>query len=96
MEVSKKQIEEWKAQHGDVWCIEVDGKKCYLKRPSRQALGFASMSADKNPIKANETLLNDCWLGGDEEIKTNDTLFLSVSGRLAEIIQLKETELKKL
>ena len=47
-------------------------------------------------MKFNEVILNECWLDGDEEIRTNDTLFLSVSGKIAELIEVKEAELEKL
>ena len=33
---------------------------------------------------------------GDEEIRTNDTLFLSASAKIADIIEVKEAELEKL
>jgi len=93
---TKEQIAEWKAKHGDVFCIKVEDKVCYLKKPSRKALGYASVAGKDNPLKFNEVLLNDCWLGGDEEIKTNDDLFLSVSPKLTELIEVKEAELEKL
>lgn len=93
---TKEQISEWKEKHGDVFSIKVDDKVCYLKKPSRKTLGYASMAGRENPMKFNETLLNDCWLGGDEEIKVDDTLFLSVSAILAKLIETKEAELEKL
>ena len=95
-EVTKEQIEEWKAKHESVFCIEVDGKKAYLKNPDRKTLSFASSVATSNPLKFNEILLKGCWLGGDEEIQTNDSLFLSASSKLAEIIEVKEATLVKL
>ncbi|MDR3133534.1 MAG: hypothetical protein LBU42_05865, partial [Prevotellaceae bacterium] len=64
-----EQIAEWKAKYGDIFCITVEDKACYLKKPSRKALGYASMAGKENPLKFNEVLLNDCWLAGDEEIK---------------------------
>lgn len=96
MSVQKQQIEEWKAKHGDIFRIKVLDKECYLKKPSRKALGYASMAGKDNPLKFNEVLLNDCWLGGDEEIKTNDDLFLSASAKIAELIKVEEAELEKL
>ena len=96
MNATKEQIAEWKNKHGQIFCIKVDDKSCYLKKPSRKALGYASMAGKENPLKFNEVLLNDCWLAGDEEIKTNDDLFLSVSQKLGEIIEVKEAELVKL
>lgn len=94
--VSKEQIAEWKAKHGDIFRITVGDKVCYLKKPSRKALGYAAMAGKDNPLRYNEAILNDCWLDGDEDIKTNDDLFLSISPKLAELIELKEAELEKL
>jgi hypothetical protein len=94
--VTEKQIEDWKKAHGDVFCIKVDDKACYLKKPSRKALGYASVAAKENPLKFNEVLLKDCWLAGDDEIQTDDTLFLSVSGKVAELVEVKNAELEKL
>jgi hypothetical protein len=95
-EVSKEQIEEWKAKHESVFCIEIEDKKAYLKSPDRKTLSFASTVATSNPLKFNEILLKGCWLGGDEEIQTNDSLFLSASSKLAELIEVKEATLVKL
>ncbi|KAA6336277.1 hypothetical protein EZS27_015564 [termite gut metagenome] len=95
-EITQEQIEEWKAKHGSVFAIEVDGKVCYLKKPTRKALSAAAVIGKSDPLKYNETLLLNCWLAGDEEIKTDDDLFLGVSGKLSEIIEIKEAELKKL
>ncbi|MDR0726410.1 MAG: hypothetical protein LBF59_10455 [Prevotellaceae bacterium] len=96
MEATKEQIAEWQKKHGDIYCMKVEDRICYLKKPSRKAIGYASMAGKDNPLKFNETLLNDCWLAGDEEIKTDDTLFLSVSARIGELIEIKNTELVKL
>ena len=96
MEVTKEQIQEWKKKHGKVFKISCDGKSCYLKRPSRKTLGYASVAGKDDPLKFNEVILRDCWLGGDEEIRTDDVLFLSVSSQLANIIETKEAELEEL
>jgi len=96
MNATKEQIQEWKAKYGDVFCITVEGKSCYLKKPSRKALGYASMAGKENPLKFNEVLLKDCWIAGDEDIQTNDDLFLAVSAKIGEIIEVKEAELVKL
>ncbi|KAA6348041.1 hypothetical protein EZS27_004493 [termite gut metagenome] len=95
-EVTQAQIDEWKVKYGDVFCIEVDGKIVYLRKPDRKALSAAAIVGKSDPIKYNEILLKNCWLAGDEEIKTNDDLFLGVSGKLSGIIEIKEAELKKL
>ncbi len=95
-EVTPEIIENWKKQFSDVWKITVDGKVAFLRSPDRKTLSYASSVGTSDPLKFNEILLKNCWLAGDLEIQTNDTLFLSASSKLAELIQIKETELEKL
>jgi hypothetical protein len=90
------QIAEWKKKHKDIFAVEVDGHIGYLKKPDRKALSYASSVGAKEPLKFNEIILENCWLGGSEEIKTDDSLFLGVSGKISELIEVKEAELKKL
>jgi len=95
-EATPEQIQQWKEKYGRVIGIKVDGHIFYLRTPDRKILSYATTVGAKDPIKFNEILLNNCWLGGSEEIKTNDSLFLSVSGKLAELIEIKEAELVNL
>lgn len=76
--------------------VEVDGRRCYLKRPTRKTLSAAAVVGTKDPLKYNEIVLKNCWLNGDEEIQGDDALFLGVSGQLAEIIEVAEASIKKL
>ena len=94
--VTKEQIESWKKRHGDVFEVNVDGRTAYLRKPDRKVLGAASVLGKDDPMKYNEILLENCWLGGDEDIKTDDSLFLGVSSVLAEIIEIKKAEIKKI
>lgn len=95
-------IEELKRKHRDVYEIIVpmdDEEKeyavGYVKKPGRVILGSTSRLLDINPIKANELILNDIWLGGDERLRTDDELFLSVSTRITDLISVRYAELKK-
>ena len=94
--ITKEQIKEWKKQYGDIYVLNIEGKEAYLRTPDRQTLSYASTLATKDPLKFNEVVLNNCWLGGDEEIKTDDALFLAVSSKLPDLIQIKEATLEKL
>ena len=94
--ITKEQIQEWKQQYKDIFVISVEDKKAYLRTPDRQTLSYASTLATKDPLKFNEVVLNNCWLGGDEEIKTDDALFLAASSKLPALIQIKEATLEKL
>ena len=96
MDVTKEQIKQWKAKYKEVFVLRVDDKVAYLSTPDRATLSYASTLATKDPMKFNEAILTNCWLGGDEEIKTDDALFLSASSKLGELIQIKEATLEKL
>lgn len=94
-QVDQEQINKWKAIHKDVYAVTVDGSICYLKKPNRTTIGHMATFGN-NPMRANEVLLNDTWLGGDEAIKVDDDKFLGVTSQLATIVEIKEAEIKKL
>ncbi|MCR4559781.1 MAG: hypothetical protein K5685_06845 [Bacteroidales bacterium] len=94
-EVSKEQINTWKKQHKEIFAVKAEGHICYLRKPDRKVLSYVS-SLSHNPIKLNEALLNNCWLGGSEEFKTNDEFFLGLSAKLNGLVQIKQAELEKL
>ncbi len=94
MKFTKEQIKEWKDKHGELFQITVEGKTCILRKPNRKDLSYVSVV--KDPIKMSETLMNHLWVAGDEEIKTNDDLFLAAVNKIDEVIKVKEAEIKKL
>ena len=94
MNYTKEQVAEWKAKHGDIFEITVDGKSCILHKPTRQNLSYASVV--KDPIKMSETLLKQLWVDGDKEILEQDDLFMAVVNKMEEVIKVKEAEIKKL
>lgn len=94
MKYTKQQIEEWKAKHGELFEITVGGKSCILHRPTRQDLSYVSVL--KDPIKISETMLNQLWVAGDEENKTDDSLFLAAIQKMQDVLEVKEAEIKKL
>ena len=93
---SESDIANWKKKHGGVYLIEVDGRNAYLKAPGRNELSYAATVGAKDPMKFNEAILQRCWLAGDEEIKTEDRLFMGVASKLDEIIETSEATVKKL
>lgn len=90
MKIDKQKVEEWKKQHGEIFQIETQG----VRKPTRKEYSYVSVV--KNPVKAQETLLNQIWLDGDEEIKTNDDLFFAVCSQLEDVLAIKEADIKKL
>ncbi len=103
MEFTKEKIKELKEKYPNqklhlvVSGVE-DGraelKSCILRTPTRQDLSYISVIRD--PIKQKETLLHQIWVCGDEDFKTDDTLFLGLCTKLSGLISVKEVELKNL
>lgn len=94
MTYTDQQIKAWKEMHGDLFVISVDEYSCILHKPTRKDLSY--ISSVKDPIKMSELLLEQTWVAGDEEIKTNDELFMAVVSKMDEVIKVKEAEIKKL
>ena len=94
MKIEQKKIDEWKAKHGDLYQISVEGKSCLLRRPTRKDSSYASMVRD--PMQLSETMLKQLWLDGDREILEQDDLFLAVVARMEEVMKIKEAEIKKI
>lgn len=91
-----KQIQEWKKKHGEIFLVEVEDKKAYLKAPDRKTLSAASAIGAKDPIKFNETILKNCWIEGDKELLEDDKYFLAVGQQIDKLIEVKEASIKKL
>lgn len=94
MQFTDEQLKGWKEKHGELYQVSVEGYSCILHKPTRKDLSY--ISSVKDPIKMSELLLEQTWVAGDEEIKTNDELFMSVVSKMDEIVKFKEAEVKKL
>lgn len=92
----EQKISQWKKKYGEVFEIIVEDKKAYIHRPDRVTLKAAFTLATSDPLGFAEVILENCWIEGDEEIKTNDAYFLGVVGQIQTIVETKEAELKKL
>lgn len=95
-EATPEQIAEWKKKYGKVFGIKVGGHIAYLKKPDRKVLGYASAAGKNDPIKFNEVIINNCFIGGSEAVKTEDELFFGASSTIVDLIQVKEAELVNL
>lgn len=92
-----EQIEDWKAKYKTVHKLTIEGKTAYLRKPDRRTLSLAMTKISKGEIVGgSEAILENCWLGGDTEIKTDDDLFMSAVMKVGDLIQVKEADLEKL
>lgn len=95
-QITQDQIDAWKKQHKSVFEVEVEDKKGYVRVPTRQELGSSQSAAKGNNMNYLSILLKKIWLGGDQEILTDDRLFLGVVQELDAVIETAEAKVKKL
>ena len=95
-QATQEQIHAWKKEYKDVFEYRVDGRVCYLRTPDRKILAYAQTVSNGNEMSFNETLLENCFIGGDSSIKSEDKYFLGISGKLSDLIEIKAGELGKL
>lgn len=97
-QATPEQIAEWKAEHVNVYAVKAPeaDKICYLRKPTRKELSYATSASTTDPLGFNSSILKSCWLWGDEEIQTNDSLFLGICPQLDIICEFEKFELEKL
>ena len=96
------QIAQWKKEYAakgkDIHKVTTaSGKVGYLHDPDRKTLSLAmTRIAQNNIVGGVEAILNNCWLGGDESIKTDDKSFMGLAGQIDKLIQTEVVTLEKL
>ncbi|MDE5609451.1 MAG: hypothetical protein K2I66_03590 [Bacteroidales bacterium] len=91
-----RQIEEWKRKHGKVFCYEVEGEKLYFRQPDRKTLAAAGVIAKNDPMKYNEFVLKNSFLGGNAELLEDNSVFYGLSQVMDKLVAAKVGELKNL
>lgn len=92
--ITKEQIEAWKKEFGEVYALPVDDKTGYLRGPKMTDYKRAFVAMKKQgEVAFGEVMLTALWLGGDEEIKTDDTYFLSARRELMDFFNYEDPEI---
>jgi hypothetical protein len=95
-QATEEQIAQWKAQHKSVFALEVEGHVAYLRKLNRQEYTAFQRIGEKDPLKANEFILENCWLGGSDAIKKDDDLFFPACKQLVGLFDYANADLKKI
>ncbi len=89
------------APEGTAYTIEVEDKKCFLKKPDRGVFSkvlpmMTSMTGEEpNMIVAGEIILRECMIGGDAEFLSEDDYILPACLKCLELFEMKQASLKK-
>ena len=90
-EVTIEQIEQWKKEYGKVFVAKGNGKTAYYRKPSRKDLSYA-MTLKDQPLDMYETLLRNCFLGGDAIMHEDMDYLLGCVGLAEKMISVKSVE----
>lgn len=94
-EATKVQIELWKKKFPRIFKIQSEDSVAYVRKPNINDLRYASKAGMDDPLKLTEVLLKQCWLDGDEAIRTDEDKFLGVSSQMQEILKVAQTTIKE-
>lgn len=94
-EITPEQIAAWKKQYGKVYRAESEGKIGYLRRPTRKIVSMSVVLGNGDLIKTKEIFIENCWLGGDEELKTDDRYFYTLAELVDKMSETAKMELKE-
>lgn len=98
--VSEEQIGKWKAVHRRVVRVDVtDGDDlhvAYFKRPSIETLSAVSKVAKSDEVKGAAVLYDNCFLGGDTQMREDALLFMAASAQLGRMFNACLGSLKNL
>ncbi len=84
------------AKHPKSHILTVGDKHCFLNPMNRQIIAMAKDLSKGDEVETIEMILENCWIEGDEEIKTDDDYFIPAMASVKELFNLKTSTLKKL
>lgn len=94
--IDDKQIQEWKEKYGSVYELPVEDKVAYLREPKMKDFKRAFTAMQNNgDLAFGEEMINVLFIGGDEEIKSNDDYFLPARKEIKEFFNFEEAEITK-
>lgn len=91
-----EQINEWKEKYGTIYALPIEDKTAFLREPKMKDFkrAFTVMQNDGD-LAFGEQMINLLFIGGDEEIKTNDEYFFPARKEIKEFFNFEEAEFTK-
>lgn len=99
-DLTAAQVEAFKQAHRKSFSIEIeDGDEVhvgYFKRPTLETLKAVTKMARTDEVEAGKVMMNNCWLGGSEELRTDALLFMAAQKKLGEVLNGFKGRIKNL
>jgi hypothetical protein len=91
--VTKQQIEEWKKKHSGVYELQSNGKTAYIFDPTSdiRIMKLLLTAMQRGSLDLVDALLANCWLAGDDEIKT-DKYKIGLVDQVRDLVDIPEAE----
>lgn len=98
MKATEEQIQQWKAKHGTIFELQADGAAAYVFDPASNLIKWKAAVAARRKSLGHlvDCILNNCWLGGDERFKNDESLKLGIEDQIDELIDIPEYETEEL
>ena len=101
MNVTKEQIDTWKRDHGSVFRYTATKEGCeakvgYFKKISPQTMDAYEAMLKRSKLMADDVVIENCWLGGDEDIVKNDDYRMGLRDWLGYLLVKVEGEMAEL
>ena len=91
-----EQIKVWKEQYGTIYALPIEDKTAYLREPKMKDFKRAfTVMQNNGDLAFGEEMINVLFIGGDEEIKSNDDYFLPARKEIKEFFNFEEAEITK-
>jgi hypothetical protein len=97
-QATPEQIATWKKENPDgISGFQTkDGRIAYYKNPSREILKMATDSVTNGVSEYNDTVEENCFLAGDESIRTDANCYSALNSYINKISKAVEGDLVKL
>lgn len=97
--LSEAEIAKLKARYGRIYIVEVEDDDsevyvAYFKRPDMSTLAAMTKMAKTDDIQAGKILVENCFVGGSEAVKTDPALFVATVGQLGHVVGSVKARIK--
>lgn len=100
MKASEDQIAEWQAKYGkgNICELTYGDKTCYVFDPATDIIKMKAIIAARRKSMGDmvDSLINNCFIGGDESFKTDDQLKMGIEDQVDELMDIPEYVLEDL
>lgn len=98
--ITDAHIQQWKQKYGKVMEVRVEDENTiytgYFHRPNMETMSAVNKLAKTDEIKGSMIMFDNCWLGGDEMMKTDAVIKISALTQLSTIFMSCSASLKNL